>query len=205
MYTEDWLKEYNAKQQRAKSKGIKSAPSDTKEVFTLEGVSKKLKKRRDTVGATGNPHAKALARLAKKPELLKGNKEHWEQVKIFNHYYLTSQSTYELMSAVPNGGLRSITTARAIKAEGGKRGYPDVILDSPKGVYHGMRLELKVSKGILSESQIKMLNRLHDNGYYAVVVFGKDEAIKAIDSYLALAKGKQMPISEHDHLWLIAS
>ncbi|MGL5225797.1 MAG: hypothetical protein ACRC8Q_10835 [Aeromonas sp.] len=110
-------------------------------------------------GALGqmSPHAKALASLARTPSNEKGHEEHYEQVRIFDCIERTDPELYSLMVAIPNGGHRSKKTGADLKAEGVKAGYPDIIIDYPAGAYHGCRIELKASKGVVSEAQIVML------------------------------------------------
>ncbi|EKL0095777.1 VRR-NUC domain-containing protein, partial [Salmonella enterica] len=73
-----------------------------------------------------SPHAKALAALAKNPDLRVGNCEHYEQVFIFDYFERNYPEIYELLHATPNGGKRSKATAGKMKAEGQKKGYPDM-------------------------------------------------------------------------------
>ena len=44
---------------------------------------------------------------------------------------------------MPNGGKRQRGAAGRIRAEGGKKGYPDILLDAARGAYHGCRIEMK--------------------------------------------------------------
>ena len=64
-----------------------------------------------------SPHAKALAALAKNPDLRDGNCEHFEQVFIFDYFERKHPDIYELLHATPNGGKRSKATAGKMKAE----------------------------------------------------------------------------------------
>lgn len=195
IFDEAWLAKHEKKMNRVA--GGFSPPKGTE-----KPKYPRKPKNRGRKASGGNPHAKALGRLRANPELAKGNHEHWEQVHIFNHYYIIGQDIYSRMAAIPNGGHRSIKTAVAIKAEGGKSGYPDIIIDKPKGVYHGMRVELKVEgKGKLSDSQIEKMNELADDGYFVLAAWGKDQAIKYIDMYWKLNKGKIMPMIETEKHW----
>lgn len=101
-----------------------------------------------------------------------------------------------LMFAIPNGGARpgvkvgkdgkkfSVTAAR-MKAEGVKRGVPDICLPVARGGYHGLFLELKAGKNSTSVEQGDWLLKLRTQGYLAMVV--KDdwqEAKTVISDYL---------------------
>jgi hypothetical protein len=136
-----------------------------------------------------SPHAIALAALSKNPDLRKGKQEHFEQVIIFDFFERKYPDIYGLLHATPNGGLRSKATAGKMKAEGQKKGYPDMSLDMPRGIYHGMRLELKEPNGKgPSEEQIAWLHKLRDQGYYVVLAYGAEQAIMAILEYVNLPK-----------------
>ena len=85
----------------------------------------------------------------------------------------------------PNGGSRHIAEAAKFKRMGVKRGYPDLILDVAKGGYYGARIELKkATGGRTSKEQKERLQMLADEGYYAVVAKGYDEAVEVISKYM---------------------
>jgi len=143
------------------------------------------------------PHKIALEKLARKPELIKGKHEHYDQVRVFYHFSINNQIIYESLVSVPNGGQRHTKTAIDLNAEGLKKGYPDMQLDIAKGGYFGLRLELKQKdkkKGRVSEAQQARLELLHDNGYYSVKAWGCEEAIRAIELYMMLPNTKFNPM-----------
>ena len=85
----------------------------------------------------------------------------------------------------PNGGTRDGREAERFKAMGTRAGYPDLTIDIAKGGYHGMRLELKrTNKEKPSEKQITALDRLREEGYYAVVCCGFDDSVNEINRYI---------------------
>src|SRR5690349_23481389 len=47
-------------------------------------------------------------------------------------------------------------------AEGLKKGVPDICLAAPKGVYHGLYIEMKVRPNKASEEQLKWHRKLTD-------------------------------------------
>ena len=62
-----------------------------------------------------------------------------------------------LCYAIPNGGYRTITTARAMRAEGQKAGIPDLHIPIGRGEYLSLYIEMKNGKaGRLSEAQKEM-------------------------------------------------
>ena len=148
-----------------------------------------------------SPHAVAMAALAKNPSLRDGNHEYYEQVALFAHVEVADPELYSLMSAIPNGGYRPGKTAGMMKASGQKDGYPDLIVDLPAGVYHGLRLELKAKGGRVSESQIIKLRLLSGRGYYCALVEGVDEALSVLMAYRRLQIGEVTPPWPRNSAW----
>lgn len=149
-----------------------------------------------------SPHARALAHLAKCPDAAKGKQEHYLQVSIFDFFERYHPEIYEDMCAYPAGGLRSKKVAAEIKAEGGVSGYPDILLDLPRGIYHGARFELKTDTGTLQVTQKNTLKRLSDKGYYCSARKGFDDMVAAILAYAALADGESLGHGQFDKKWL---
>jgi hypothetical protein len=90
-----------------------------------------------------------------------------------------------LLFAVPNGGHRNIITAKKLKDEGVRAGVPDLFLAVPRGIWHGLFVEMKRNKHCKpSENQERMLKLLQTRGYHTVVAHSFDEAVEAIRNYL---------------------
>jgi hypothetical protein len=96
-----------------------------------------------------------------------------------------------LLYAVPNGAKRSPRQGAWLKAEGLRPGCPDLILDVPRGPYHGMRIEMKSPAGRADELQKQWQLDLIAQGYHAVICKGWEEATRAIDAYLKLTDAKE--------------
>ena len=108
-----------------------------------------------------------------------------EQQALFDWAKISGIPDLELLHAIPNGGHRNKATAGRLKAEGVKRGVPDIFLPVPKNGYHGMYIEMKRQKGgKLSVEQKEWCNRLFRNGYKVFVAEGWVEAREAILEYL---------------------
>ncbi|QNU68698.1 VRR-NUC domain-containing protein [Ruminiclostridium herbifermentans] len=90
----------------------------------------------------------------------------------------------DLMYHIPNGGKRDIATAKRLKAEGVKAGVPDICLPVPRGVYHGLYIELKAGENKTTRKQNEWLEALDNNGYFTAVCYGWEEASKVITNYL---------------------
>jgi len=109
-----------------------------------------------------------------------------EQITLFEWaaLQLRRYPDLEFLYHIPNGGHRHATTARRLKAEGVKAGVPDVCLPVPKGIYHGLYIEMKAGKNKPTDNQGRWLAVLSANGYCAVVCHGWEAAAKVITKYL---------------------
>ncbi|WP_342343337.1 VRR-NUC domain-containing protein [Ruminiclostridium herbifermentans] len=109
-----------------------------------------------------------------------------EQIYLFRWATLSSGAMPELdlMYHIPNGGKRDIATAKRLKAEGVKAGVPDICLPVPRGVYHGLYIELKAGENKTTRKQNEWLEALDNNGYFTAVCYGWEEASKVITNYL---------------------
>ncbi|PLR29100.1 hypothetical protein CYR55_23050, partial [Chimaeribacter californicus] len=187
--SDEWLKANG----RDTSGRIKS--KKLKEKSPLPDLTAQLKSPVSRISAleavfTPSVHAKALLQLEKKPELIKGKYEHYDQVRFFDYMHRNHRDIYELLHATPNGGQRATKTANALNAEGLKRGYPDVTLDAARGAYHGLRFELKYGNNTASSDQLEWQERLRAQGYVAEVVWGWEAAVALVLGYWLLEPGQ---------------
>lgn len=187
-----------------------SIKSSEKKGPTPSGDSKKRKKVKcqkvqndDLVEAS--PHATRLQWLLKNGDT---TSEHYHQVK---YLYLLERfypEIYEDMCGIPMGDFRAGLAGARIQAEGAKKGSPDLNYDLPKGVYHGLRIEMKrpategVISGKLSAIQVKRMKRARSNGYYVTVCYGFMEALFVVWEYNALKKREEMRVRHQDLAWI---
>lgn len=94
----------------------------------------------------------------------------------------------ELLMAFPLQGARTPINGARMKAEGMRKGTPDMFLAVPRGHYGGLWIELKTLTGRLTSEQHTMLCLLIGAGYHAVVARGWDQARAEIETYLKGAK-----------------
>ena len=112
--------------------------------------------------------------------------EHDEQVALFDWARASEGRWPELalLHAIPNGGKRNITVAVKLKAEGVKAGIPDVCLPVARGGWHGLYIELKHGLNTAKDNQVDWLERLLEQGYYAVLAWEFEGAKTVIEDYL---------------------
>lgn len=88
--------------------------------------------------------------------------------------------------AIPNGGRRDKKEAANLKRQGVKAGVSDIFIPCPRGIYHGLYIEMKTKGGRLSEKQKEFLSYAKSNGYAVCVCYGAQEAINAAKEYIKL-------------------
>lgn len=87
---------------------------------------------------------------------------------------------------VPNGGYRHKHTAAQLKAQGVRRGVPDLVVPLARNGFHGLFIEMKrCDGGALSKEQAEWLRMLRDEGYMAEVCHGAEQAIELLERYVA--------------------
>lgn len=112
--------------------------------------------------------------------------EHEHQVALFAWAEGATDRWPELalMFAIANGGKRGSGEAGKLKAEGVKRGVPDLCLPVPRSVWHGLYVELKRVGGKPDERQLEWRAQLRAQGYRSEIVEGWQAARDLIVRYL---------------------
>lgn len=87
--------------------------------------------------------------------------------------------------AVPNGGKRNLFVARKMKAEGQKKGVPDVWLPVKKHTYSGLVIELKYGDNQPTREQKRWIAMLEMNDFLALVVNDIDKALEIFIAYVS--------------------
>lgn len=90
---------------------------------------------------------------------------------------------------IPNEGKRSLREGANLKKAGLKKGVPDLFLPVPRGEYHGLFIEMKRVDGKAREEQQWWINRLIEEGYYAVVCCGWKRAATILVQYMEYKGG----------------
>lgn len=114
--------------------------------------------------------------------------EHTQQVRLMATLSHKHPEIYELMFAIPNGGLRNARVAAQLQGEGVKPGVPDLFLAAPRGPWLGLFVEMKDEHtGKLSKDQEAWVDRLIEQRYRVVVCHGAEKALEDILSYWGIA------------------
>ncbi len=93
----------------------------------------------------------------------------------------------------PNEEL-SATGRQLAASQGTKKGFPDWILPIQAGNCVGFAMELKACKPhgqAPTKDQGAWLTHLREQGWLAIVCYGAEQAIAALDDYIALGAGGQ--------------
>jgi len=109
------------------------------------------------------------------------NEEHLIQVALLNWLKHYNSEAYGLIYANCNAGVRTPRHGKYFKDEGLKR----LTLAMPRKGFHGLYMEIKTLKGRPTKEQLEWLDKLSNQGYFAVLCKGLDAAIDTITAYLS--------------------
>lgn len=91
----------------------------------------------------------------------------------------------ELLYHITNEGKRNPITGARLRAQGLKKGFPDICLPVARGGKHALYIEMKRTEGgKVGAEQEKWLRALAAEGNAAYVCFGWIEAAEVIEDYL---------------------
>jgi hypothetical protein len=186
---------------KAANNAANAASTENAEVFQPSGESRDTFTPRTTRRVKKTYAARkipTLEELKAKFALLENrikpdSKEHNHQtlVKLWCRIQALENPALECLAwihAVPNAARRSPQLAAQMIEEGLESGVPDLFLDEPRGVFHGLRIEMKRKGGRVSDTQELWLKHLMERGYFAVVCTGWLEARDTILWYLEEVK-----------------
>ena len=109
------------------------------------------------------------------------------------HYLLPDNS---LLHHSPNEGRRHVSYMVKLKKLGMKSGWPDLQILVDKKYWHksaeasGIYIELKTSKGRLTDNQNKILKKLENLGQYSIMCRSLDEVITYLQKKIKLKGDK---------------
>jgi hypothetical protein len=93
-----------------------------------------------------------------------------------------------LLFAIPNGGVRNISTAVRLKKEGVVSGVADLFLAVAniveKEMFHGLFIEMKFGKGKQTEHQIAFQKAVTGQGFKYIVCSSFDDFKVQVENYL---------------------
>jgi len=128
------------------------------------------------------------------PRKRRNNEESQHQKALFQWLRLYDSIAYSVTFHIPNGGFRNLIEAKILKSEGVKSGVPDIFLAMPCSGFHGLFIEMKSHKGVLSQNQKEMQSRLNAFNYKVVTCYSWFEAKDAILDYLGRENVKSCSI-----------
>lgn len=91
-----------------------------------------------------------------------------------------------LCFAVPNGSHKSPAARGLFQRTGLRPGVPDVCLPVASGTYHGLWIEFKSKRGVLSDTQREWHQRLIEQGHRVAIVRDTETAIAVVKEHLGI-------------------
>jgi hypothetical protein len=110
--------------------------------------------------------------------------EHELQVNCVNWFGYKYPKIKDLLFAVPNGGVRHKRTAAKLKAEGVRRGVPDLFLAISKHGKHGLFIEMKYGRNKQTSQQLRYEELLKSQNYAVAVCYTFDDFRDVIELYM---------------------
>lgn len=92
----------------------------------------------------------------------------------------------KLLFSVPNGGARTATEGRILKAEGTLAGVSDLLLLLPNKEYHGLCIEMKTEKGRQADTQKAFQRAVEMHNYKYIICRSLDDFIEQIKRYIEI-------------------
>lgn len=112
--------------------------------------------------------------------------EHDSQAAFFRWAALQKIQGLDSMHAIPNGGMRQLSVARKLKAEGVKSGVPDVYWPMPHGAFTGLAIEFKHADAGPSKEQRTRITQLQHAGWCVCVCWDWQAAARTVLGYAGL-------------------
>lgn len=114
--------------------------------------------------------------------------EHGHQVALIRWagYQAGKYPALHLLFSIPNGGHRTKVTAGKLKAEGVKKGVPDLHLPVSRQGYHGLWIEMKTDKGRVSPDQRRWILALAEQGHRVAICRSWEDAARELREYLGI-------------------
>ena len=91
-----------------------------------------------------------------------------------------------LLHASLNGVPLTVVQRSIAKGQGQLNGVCDLLLPVARQGYHGLFIEMKSKKGVLSPDQKEFIKNVVACGYKADVCYSANDAIEVIDGYYEL-------------------
>lgn len=122
-----------------------------------------------------------------KPRRHPREQEHRTQASCVRWFRLKYPQLRKNLFAVPNGGFRTETTARKMKAEGVVAGVSDLILLKSNRYYGALLIEMKTTdkRSKQSELQREWQKCMESEGYKYVVCRSLDDFMREVGDYLS--------------------
>lgn len=130
-------------------------------------------------------------RASKRPTV----SEHRIQVALIDYLAIALRPELEAR-AVPNGGFRHRRVASVLKAEGVRRGTPDIFVCLPAGKIAWLEMKSKI--GVLSPEQKAFRDKVLALGHLHGVARSIDEALEHLTKWDALKPAYQRTAAFHE-------
>lgn len=102
----------------------------------------------------------------------------------WHEYCITLGLDERLLFAIPNQAARDPVNGARMKAEGLRRGVPDMFLSIPRHHWHGLYIEQKREDGVPSSHQLSFMPVLASQGYLCTFSYTLEDSRWLVENYL---------------------
>lgn len=110
--------------------------------------------------------------------------EHNLQVQCVHWFKL--QYPKLLIASSLNGARRTVRSGARLRAAGMLKGFPDLFVCEPRGLYHGMFIEMKSAKGRLEKEQKVTMELLRERNYFVILCKSFETFVMKVKWYMSL-------------------
>lgn len=114
--------------------------------------------------------------------------EHDTQAAFFTWAGRQRIENIDLLHAVPNGGARHISVASKLKAEGVKKGVPDVSWPVARGGFIGLAIEFKHGDGNPTKEQRERMTKMQQEGWLCCICWDWMAAARTLTGYAGMVR-----------------
>lgn len=91
-----------------------------------------------------------------------------------------------LIASSLNGAKRNIRDGSRLRAAGMLKGFPDLFVCEPKGIFHGLFIEMKSKNGQMTKEQKEIAQKLQAKGYATAICKNFETFVNLVKVYMQL-------------------
>lgn len=119
--------------------------------------------------------------------------EHQRNIFAWSELHREEYPELKYLAHVKNEEKTGAKEVAIDRANGVRKGFPDLILPIPRGGYGCCMIELKTEKGRASDAQKWWVEHMNAEGNFAEICHGWTSAVRVLEWYLSLGRSDNAP------------